>query len=237
MVKALLESGNEKALDLQRTVHELQDEIREKNVLVPRAVYQFFPVRAEGDTLVILDPARSAERERFRFPRQSQGTRLCITDFVSPDREDNVAMFVTTCGGPELNEWADRFKQNGEYLKSHTLQALAIECAEAFAERLHETIRTMWGIPDAPTLGLRDKFRAKYQGIRVSFGYPACPNLEDQVPLFNLLNPRERIGVSLTESYMMEPEASVSALVFHHPDGRYFNINESDLQAFNSTTQ
>jgi 5-methyltetrahydrofolate--homocysteine methyltransferase len=103
------------------------------------------------------------------------------------------------------------------------LQALALESAEAAAEWLHRRIREDWGFPDAPSLTMHQRFTSRYRGKRYSFGYPACPNLEDQGPLFTLLRP-EDIGVELTEGSMMEPEASVSALVFHHPDAAYFSV-------------
>lgn len=228
----LLAAKEEKALDLMEGVARLQDEIARERIIRPRAVFQFFPARREGDSIVILDPARQLEIERFVFPRQSSGDRLCLADFVSSDREDNLAVFVVSCGGREMTERSERYKRDGEYLKSHTLQSLAIECAEAFAELLHEKIRRMWGIADPPEMTLKEKLHAKYRGVRVSAGYPACPRLEDQVPLFRLLRVEESIGVVLTDGYMMEPEASVSALVFHHPDARYFNINERDLAAF-----
>lgn len=231
-VATLVEQGNEKALELNKKVHDFQDEIIEKNILKPRAVFQFFPVKKDGDSLLILDASRTNEMERFTFPRQSKGDQLCLTDYVATDREDYVAMFVTSCADDSLYEWVDKYKQDGEFLKNHMLQAIAIECAEAFAELLHDKIRNMWGIADPPDLSLRDKFHAKYQGVRVSFGYPACPRLEDQTILFDLLDVENVVGVRLTEGYMMEPEASVSALVFHHPDARYFNISESDLSAF-----
>ena len=102
---------------------------------------------------------------------------------------------------------------------------MAIESAEAFAELLHDRLRSMWGIPDPVGMTLREKFQARYRGLRVSFGYPACPALEDQRQLFTLLEPQRHIGVVLTEGLMMEPEASVSALVFHHPQARYFSVN------------
>jgi len=113
-------------------------------------------------------------------------------------------------------------KNAGEYVLSHTLQALAIETAEAAAERVHRKIRESWGLYDSPELTMQERLKARYQGIRVSFGYPACPNLADQQLLFHLLEPAS-IGVSLTDGFMMDPEASVSALVFHHRQARYFN--------------
>jgi len=122
-----------------------------------------------------------------------------------------------------VRELAEAWKTAGDYLNSHLLQALALELAEATAEFLHRRIRTLWGIVDDPALTMRQIFNAEYRGIRVSFGYPACPELEDQEQLFALLKP-EDIGLRLTEGYMMDPEASVSALVFHHPQGRYFDV-------------
>jgi 5-methyltetrahydrofolate--homocysteine methyltransferase len=111
-------------------------------------------------------------------------------------------------------------------VRSHALQAIALEMAEGYAEKLHRDLRTWWGFPDAPEMTMRDRFQTKYRGIRVSFGYPACPELEDQAKLFALLQP-EGIGVQLTDGFMMDPEASVSALVFHHPEADYFNANRT----------
>ena len=107
------------------------------------------------------------------------------------------------------------------FFEAHALQALAIETAEGAAEWLHRRIREDWGFPDPPAMTMRERFTARYRGKRYSFGYPACPNLEDQQGIWKLLQPDE-IGVSLTEGMMMDPEASVSALVFHHPDCTYF---------------
>ena len=103
----------------------------------------------------------------------------------------------------------------------------AIETAEATAEWLHRRIREDWGFPDAPTVTMHDRFTSKYHGKRYSFGYPACPNLDDQQGVWKLLQPDD-IGVQLTEGMMMEPEASVSALVFHHPDCAYFTADEGE---------
>jgi 5-methyltetrahydrofolate--homocysteine methyltransferase len=111
------------------------------------------------------------------------------------------------------------------------LPALAIESAEALAELLHERLRTMWGIGDKPGTSKKDLFQARYRGVRVSFGYPACPRLEDQAELFRLLGVTEAIGVELTEGFMMDPESSVTALVLHHPEARYFNLTETDVEA------
>jgi 5-methyltetrahydrofolate--homocysteine methyltransferase len=118
---------------------------------------------------------------------------------------------------------ADAFKANGDFFKMHAVQALALETAEAYAELLHSRIRSMWGTPDRPDMTMLERFRAEYSGKRYSFGYPACPRLEDQQQLFLALKPEE-IGVQLTDGCMMEPEASVSALAFHHPQATYFSV-------------
>src|SRR6185503_3796429 len=149
---------------------------------------------------------------------------VCLSDLVLPPerdqsggvKRDHVALFVTTAG-EGIRELAEDAKQKGEYLRSYALQALAIETAEAAAEWIHSRLRAMWGFADPDDLSRQALFQARYRGKRYSFGYAACPDLEQQAGLFRLLKPEE-IGVNLTEGFMMEPEASVSALVFHHPD-------------------
>jgi len=166
--------------------------------------------------------------ERFTFPRQPGGQYLCLADFVRPvasGEMDSVAFFVVTCG-LGVRALATAYKDAGAYVRSHAIQALAIELAEAYAEKLHQDLRAWWGFPDPPEMTVRDRFQAKYRGLRVSFGYPACPDLEDQAKLFALLHP-EDISVQLTEGYMMDPEASVSALVFHHPEADYFRADRA----------
>ena len=123
---------------------------------------------------------------------------------------------------------AEEAKERGEYLRSYALQALALETAEAAAEWLHARLRALWSFPDPPDLARQSLFQARYRGKRYSFGYPACPDLESQAGLFRLLRP-EDVGVHLTEGFMMEPEASVSALVFHHPEAAYFSAGAQEL--------
>ncbi|MBI4178916.1 methionine synthase [bacterium] len=189
-----------------------------------RAVFQFFPCRSEGDKIHLYDPPGKKVVETFDFPRQTVHPFLCLADYVRPSDSsglDYLALFITTCGAG-IRDNSEKWKTEGAYLKSHALQALAIESAEAFAEHLHQKIRAMWNIGDPPGTTLKDLLKTKYRGVRVSFGYPACPNLDDQKKLFDLLKPDD-IGVQLTEGCMMEPEASVSALVFHHPQAKYFS--------------
>ena len=207
-----------KALQLKAALDDLKSECRD-GIMKARAVYQFFRARGEGDDLVLRD-AGGAVLARFTFPRQEGADGLCLSDYLADD--DSVALFVTTAGAG-IRERAETYKKNGDFLKSHLLQALALESAEGYAELLHSKLRSQWGFPDPLDMTMVDRFKANYRGKRYSFGYPACPRLEDQQILFRVLRPEE-IGVELTDGYMMDPEASVSAVVFHHPDATYFSV-------------
>ncbi len=233
-LETLLEQGNEKAVELHQQVEAVMDEVIAKKLLHARAVYQFFPAQADGDSLRLYRANGKDLAETFLFPRQQHGEGRCLSDFAAPTSagtQDYIALFVVTCGHG-VRELAEHYREAGRYLDSHILQSLAIEGAEAFAELLHQRLREMWGFADPPELTMRERFKAQYRGVRVSFGYPACPRLEDQERLFQLLPVSEAIGVELTEGYMMEPEASVSALVFHHPEAKYFSILDDELVAF-----
>lgn len=221
-VDKMLENRDERALQL----HEMVTGFLNSDKMSASGLYQFFPAQADGDDVVVYDPADSkTEIERFTFPRQSAEPFLCLADFlktVQSGEMDYIALMQVTAG-QGVRAFANELKAEGKFLESHAFQATALELAEGFAERVHQEIRDQWGFPDATDFTMRDRFAAKYQGQRFSFGYPACPNLEDQAKLFGLLKP-EDIGVHLTEEFMMEPEASVSAIVFAHPDARYFNV-------------
>jgi 5-methyltetrahydrofolate--homocysteine methyltransferase len=228
-----LAKDDPRARELRAAVEAVEDEMLRRDDIRARAVFRFFPAEARGDTLVLFDAERGTEAGRFHFGRQLRDGGLCLTDFVMPSRNgqrDYVALFTTSIG-PGVRALADEWKAKGEYLRSHVLAALAIEGAEAFAEWLHERIRRMWGFPDPATVTKKDLFQARYRGVRVSFGYPACPRLEDQAELFRLLDVTDAIGVELTDGYMMDPESSVSALVFQHPEARYFSLSEADQNA------
>lgn len=225
-VKRLLEEKDEKALALKAVVDELLAEVQERGWIQPAGVYRFFPAQSDGNRVYIYDPVdRQTVLETFDFPRQPRAPFLCLADYLKSKESgeiDYVGFFAVTAGGG-IRELAQRWKDEGEFLKSHAIQALALEIAEGFAERIHQIMRDRWGFPDDPDFTMEERFAAKYQGQRYSFGYPACPNLEDQEKLFRLLHP-EDIGIRLTDGYMMEPEASVSAIVFAHPEARYFNV-------------
>ncbi|MAE71954.1 MAG: methionine synthase [Gemmatimonadetes bacterium] len=222
----LIEDGDQRAIGLDNAVRE----IRSSHPPTVNAAWRFFPAGSEGDALHLFDPEGSgAPVHTFSFKRQPDGDRLCLSDLVQPigpdGVTDHVALLVTSAG-VGVRERAAELRERGEYLASHIVQALALETAEAAAEWLHARLRSAWGFPDGEDLTMTDRFRARYRGMRYSFGYPACPDLSDQAALFGLLRPEE-IGVELTEDFMMDPEASVSAIVFHHPDARYFSVGDS----------
>jgi 5-methyltetrahydrofolate--homocysteine methyltransferase len=211
-----------KAVELYESMEEVKAEAAQ--FMKVRAVWQFFEAEAEGNAIRLFTPGSSEALHTFQFPRQRVGDQLCLSDYILPaqgGKRDHLALFVVTAG-EGVRERSEKAKNDGYYFKSHGLQALAIESAEACAEWLHRRIREDWGFPDPADLTMAQRFTSRYRGKRYSFGYPACPNLEDQVGLWELLKPEE-IGVQLTEGFMMDPEASVSALVFQHPDCTYFS--------------
>jgi 5-methyltetrahydrofolate--homocysteine methyltransferase len=214
-----------KALALKEAVEELKGVLR-GGLMHARSVFQFFQAGSDGSRVVLFDGNTGKEAASFDFPRQDREGGLCLADYLRPleggKPRDNVAMFVVTAGAG-IRELAEELKAKGEFLKMHAVQALALETAEGYAELLHTQLRSMWGTPDRPDMTMLERFRAEYSGKRYSFGYPACPRLEDQSKLFAALRPEE-IGVQLTDGCMMEPEASVSAIVFHHPQASYFSV-------------
>ncbi|MGE5646187.1 MAG: methionine synthase [Acidobacteriota bacterium] len=218
--KALAER-DPKALALYHDVERIrQDAVRWMRV---RAVWQFFEAERDGNAIHLFAPGAASPLHTFRFGRQAREEGLSLSDYILAPR-DHIALFVVTAG-EGIREKAEEEKQRGEFLAMHAIQALGLETAEACAEWLHRRIREDWGFPDPPSMTMHDRFTSRYRGKRYSFGYPACPNLDDQQGLWALLRP-EDIGVRLTDGMMMDPEASVSALVFHHPDCAYFSVAE-----------
>src|SRR5690242_8799589 len=210
-----------KALDLFHRVEEVKQEAA--RFMKVRAVWRFFEAEREGNAIHLFEPGGSSPVQTFQFGRQRKDDGLCLSDYIldaEEGRRDHLALFAINAGEC-IRERAEEWKQQGEYVKSIAIQALATETAEGTAEWLHRRIREDWGFPDPPSTTMHDRFTSKYRGKRYSFGYPACPDMSGQEGMWKLLHPEE-IGLRLTESYMMEPEASVSALVFHHPDCAYF---------------
>ncbi|RYG42458.1 methionine synthase, partial [bacterium] len=193
------------------------------SVLKPRVVWGYFPCASEGNDLIIYQEDGETERTRFTFPRQRDGRRLCISDFFRPKPHRDVVGFSLVTVGSEVSEQERALFAKGDYQDYLFTHGMGVETAEALAEYWHRQIRIEMGIDDQEPEDMRLLFSAKYHGARYSFGYPACPNLEDQAKLFDLLQP-ERIGVELTEEFMLSPEQSTSAIVVHHPDAKYFNV-------------
>lgn len=226
-INKMLAENHVKAVEIKAVIDELFELGKVENWFRPSAIYRFFPAYREGNTIHILDSeTKKTIIETFNFPRQEKPPYLCIADYVSEQTgdipHDYIALFAVTAG-ENIRKLAFQFKEKGEFFKSHAIQAMALELAEGLAERTHQLIRDRWGFPDPLDFSMKDRFQAKYQGQRFSFGYPACPDLEDQAKLFKLLQP-EKIGIQLTEGFMMEPEASVTAFVVAHPEARYFNV-------------
>jgi 5-methyltetrahydrofolate--homocysteine methyltransferase len=198
--------------------------IREK-ILEPKIIYGYFPCFSEGDSLTILDPSGPKELARFHFPRQKKEPYRSIADFFRPKSsvDTDLIGFQLVTVGPRASETTQKLFDSSEYRDYLYLHGLAVETAEALAEYTHAMIRRDWNIQGEDHPSREAVFRQGYRGSRYSFGYPACPNLEDQKKFFDVL-PGEQIGVSLSESFQLVPEQSTSAIVVHHPAAKYFNV-------------
>ena len=203
------------------------DRLHTEGILEAAVVYGYFPCYSEGDDLVVLHhegPQQGQERARFTFPRQRRDRHLCLSDFFRPresGQTDVVAFHVVTMGQRVSEVTGELFAKDAyrEYLELH---GLSVQLTEALAEYWHARVRDELGFASQDDPDLDAVFRQGYRGSRYSFGYPACPDLEDQVPLMSLLDP-QRIGVSLSEEFQLHPEQSTSAIIAHHPEAKYFN--------------
>jgi len=188
-------------------------------------VYGYFLCNSDGDEVIVYDESGKHEVERFRFPRQPEGKRLCIADYFAPatsGKQDVIGMMVVTVGH-RASEVSKKLFENDKYADYLYFHGLSVETAEALAEYWHKKMREEMGIAGEDAKEIRELFQQGYHGSRYSFGYPACPNLEDQARLFRLLDPA-RLNISLTEEFQIVPEQSTSAIVVHHPEAKYFNI-------------
>jgi 5-methyltetrahydrofolate--homocysteine methyltransferase len=207
----------------------LLNEVQSNGWLNAAVVYGYFPCYSEGNDLVILHHEgenRGKERTRFTFPRQRRDRRLCISDFFASKesgKTDVVAFHVVTMGASVSKAAAELFEANKyrEYLELH---GLSVQLTEALAEHWHARMREELSVKDEDSSELQGILDQGYRGSRYSFGYPACPDLEQQVQLCSLLDP-ERIGVELSEEFQLHPEQSTSAIIVHHPEAKYFNAN------------
>jgi 5-methyltetrahydrofolate--homocysteine methyltransferase len=203
--------------------HEL-DRAKEQDLLIPQVAWGYFAANAEGDDLVLWTvETRRIELERFAFPRQNKEPWLCIADFFRPVESGDLdyAAFQLVTMGPAVSEAAavlfgeDRYS---EYLRLH---GLGVEMAEALAEYWHRRIREEWGFADEDGPSLLGLFRQQYRGGRYSWGYPACPDLEDNAKVVDLLG-GDRIGVVVSDGFQLHPEQTTDAIICHHPRAKYF---------------
>jgi 5-methyltetrahydrofolate--homocysteine methyltransferase len=207
-------------------------EAKQTGWLEPKAVYGYFPCNSDGNDVVVYapeavtEPAAKQELLRISFPRQREGRKLSVADFFLPKmsgRLDVIGFSVVTVG-QKASDLTKELFERGDFTKYLYTHGLSVETAEALAEYMHKLMREELGIGGEDASEVRDLFHQKYRGSRYSFGYPACPNLEDQTKLFALLHPEENIGVRLTESYHLEPEQSTDAIIVHHPQAKYFVV-------------
>jgi 5-methyltetrahydrofolate--homocysteine methyltransferase len=214
------------AIELFHKVEDLKREAME--FMKVRAVWQFFEAERDGNSIHLFEPGGASPIHTFEFGRQRREDGLCLSDYIlEPENgRDHLALLAVNAGEC-IRARAEEWKQQGEFFKSIAIQALATETAEGTTEWLHRRLREEWGFPDLPSMTMQERFTSRYRGKRYSFGYPACPNMSGQQGIWKLIHPEE-IGLHLTESWMMEPEAAVSALVFHHPDCVYFTADEAD---------
>ena len=207
----------------------LLNDVQSNGWLNAAVVYGYFPCYSEGNNLVILHhegPNKGLERTRFTFPRQSRDRRLCLSDFFRSKESgeiDTVAFHVVTMGQSVSDATAKLFAAN-EYREYLELHGLSVQLTEALAEHWHARIREELGFASEDASEIDAILDQGYRGSRYSFGYPACPDLEQQLQLCALLEP-ERIGVELSEEFQLHPEQSTSAIIVHHPEAKYFNAN------------
>ena len=222
--------------------NELKLKIKRENLLTPKVIYGYFPAQSDGNCLIIYKPKVSTniykewekseytyseleEWKEFIFPRQNSGKHLCISDFFRDVNSGviDIAAFQIVTVGKSATEYSQRVYAENKYQEYLFFHGLSVETAEALAEYWHKIIRTELGIANKDSDELKKIFQQGYQGSRYSFGYPACPNLEDNKILFDLLKP-ERIDIFLSEEYQMVPEQSTNAIIVHHPEAKYFFI-------------
>ncbi|HET7523726.1 MAG TPA: vitamin B12 dependent-methionine synthase activation domain-containing protein, partial [Acidimicrobiales bacterium] len=227
--KSLSESDAEFKVRVRAVLREQLAAVRASGVLQPAVAYGWFAVNSDGDDLVVWkDESRSSEWLRFRFPRQPADPWLSISDFFRPadSGEEDFAAFHVVTMGPKVSEETARLFSENHYQDYLHLHGLGVEMTEALAEYWHRRIREDWGFAgeDGPTLG--GLFRQQYRGGRYSWGYPACPDLEDNAKCAELVG-ADRLGVTVSEetSWQFHPEQTTAAIICHHPQAKYFVVD------------
>jgi 5-methyltetrahydrofolate--homocysteine methyltransferase len=212
--------------EVRPILRRLLEQCERENILQLKAIYGFWPAQSDGDSLIIYDPDdRDRQLVTFEFPRMGKPPYWCLSDFWRPVSSGvyDVAAFSVVTAGRRVSEVAREWFAQDRYQDYLYLHGLGVESAEALAEYIHKQIRVEWGIADEDARAKQEIFKQHYRGSRYSFGYPACPRLEDQVKLWPLLDP-ERIGVTLSEEFQLEPEQTTTAIITHHRQAKYFNV-------------
>jgi len=221
--KRIADNQDEKIAILVKDVEEVKQLAAANQLIKPRAVYRFFPAKKDGNDIVLFENYGEKEIARFCLPRQKAGDKFCLSDYLAENNIDSVALMCTTAGGG-IAETCKAYKDKGEYATSHILYSIALESAEALAEICHREIREQWGLLEEADTSIKDVLLGHYRGKRYSPGYSCWPELADQKKIFSLLDISAEIGVTLTDGMMMDPEASITAMVFHHPEAKYFDV-------------
>ncbi|WP_051505457.1 methionine synthase [Sulfurospirillum arcachonense] len=216
----------------------LKKDVETMDLFEPTIIYGYYPCRSEENKLHILDTNRGYFRDAevnteplhvddivhtLDFPRQGRKPFRCLSDFIKNDRDDIVA-FTCVSAGPKFSEYEKKLYAEGNFKEYHILHGLSIELAEALAEVAHKQIRLDLGIAEKEKHALKDVQMGAYTGCRYSFGYPACPELSDTKVIFDLLKPEE-FGIELSETFQIHPEQSTTAMVLHHREAMYFNVD------------
>ncbi|KXV47092.1 methionine synthase, partial [Gluconobacter japonicus] len=197
----------------------------EQNILRPQAIYGYWKAAGDGNDLILFEEDGKTEAARFTLPRQPKDDGECIADFVrdiSDEQRDVVGLQVVTVG-QKASDLAREWFEANRYQDYLYLHGLSVEMAEAMAEYTHKRIRAELGFAAEDDRDMEKMLSQSYRGSRYSFGYPACPRLEDQEPILRLLD-AERIGISLSDGFQLHPEQSTSALVILNPRAKYFTV-------------
>ncbi|MGC9260109.1 MAG: methionine synthase [Phycisphaerae bacterium] len=203
----------------------IKQKCRDMNLLHPQVVYGYFWVQADKNDLIVYAEDKKTERLRFHFPRQMGRKRWCLSDFFRPVESGEMDVLAMQCvtAGPDVAPFEKQLFEQGDFTEYLYIHGIGVQIAEALAEMWHKRVRQELRIADKDGATMRDIFACHFQGCRYSFGYPACPNIQDETALFELLDPM-RIGCTLSENWMIQPEQSTSAIIVHHPEARYFNV-------------
>jgi 5-methyltetrahydrofolate--homocysteine methyltransferase len=201
----------------------LLGQVQTEGIMQAAVVHGYFPAVSKGEDLIVLDPQSGDETTRFTFPRQRRDRHLCLADFWRPQEsgEVDVVAFQVVTMGRHVSEVTDELFKKDAYRDYLELHGLSVQLTEALAEMWHARVRAELGFADEDAEDLGGILKLHHRGARYAWGYPACPDVEDQTKVAQLLD-WGRIGIELSEEFMLQPEQSTSAIIAHHPEAKYF---------------